>query len=343
MQRCLDLAQLGAGQVAPNPMVGAVLVYQDRIIGEGYHRKYGEAHAEPNCLNSVADLNKHLIPAATLYVSLEPCAHFGKTPPCSNLIMEHQIKKLVIGCADPFEAVNGKGIAQLTTAGIEVITGVLEQAAIDLNKRFFVFQQQQRPYIVLKWAETANGKIASNTAERLHISNEYSNRLVHQWRGEEAAILIGTNTALNDNPSLTNRYGSRKNPIRLVIDLSLRLPMHLNVFDRQVPTIVFNYKKNTVENHLQYVQLNESLPMMPQILKTCYDQQIQSVLVEGGAALLQSFIDLNIWDEARVIRNNNLFVETGLNSPVLKDERFIQTNNIGSDTIHYFKPMLVSI
>ena len=343
MQRCLDLAQLGAGHVAPNPMVGAVLVYQDRIIGEGYHHKYGEAHAEPNCLNSVAEVDKHLIPESTLYVSLEPCTHFGKTPPCSNLIIEHQIKKMVIGCADPFEAVNGKGIAQLTTAGIEVITGVLEQAAIDLNKRFFVFQQQQRPYIVLKWAETANGKIASTGAERLHISNEYANRLVHQWRGEEAAILVGTNTALKDNPSLTNRYGTGKNPIRLVIDLSLRLPMYLNVFDGQVPTIVFNCKKNTTEKHLQYVQLNESLPTIPQILKACYDLHIQSVLVEGGAALLQSLIDLNIWDEARVIRNNSLSVETGLNSPVLKGETFIQSNKLDSDTIHCFKPISVSI
>lgn len=343
MQRCLDLAQLGAGQVAPNPMVGAILVYQDRIIGEGYHHKYGGAHAEPNCFNSVAEQNKHLISASTLYVSLEPCAHFGKTPPCSNLIIEHQIKNLVIGCADPFEAVNGKGITQLKAAGIEVIFGVLEQAAIDLNKRFFVFQQQQRPYIILKWAETANGKIASNAADRLHISNDYSNRLVHQWRGEEAAILVGTNTALKDNPSLTNRYGKGKNPRRLVIDLSLRLPLYLNVFDGEVPTIVFNYKKNTVEKQLQYVQLNESLPTIPQILKTCYDQHIQSILVEGGAALLQSFIDFNIWDEARVIRNNSLSIESGLNSPVLKDEILIQINNLNSDTIHYFKPVSVSI
>ena len=220
---------------------------------------------------------------------------------------------------------------------------MLEQAAIDLNKRFFVFQQQQRPYIVLKWAETANGKIASTGAERLHISNEYANRLVHQWRGEEAAILVGTNTALKDNPSLTNRYGTGKNPIRLVIDLSLRLPMYLNVFDGQVPTIVFNCKKNTTEKHLQYVQLNESLPTIPQILKACYDLHIQSVLVEGGAALLQSLIDLNIWDEARVIRNNSLSVETGLNSPVLKGETFIQSNKLDSDTIHCFKPISVSI
>ena len=343
MQRCLDLAQLGAGHVAPNPMVGAVLVYQDRIIGEGYHKKYGKAHAEPNCLNSVAEVDKHLIPTSTLYVSLESCAHFGKTPPCTNLIMKHQIKNLVIGCADPFEAVNGKGITQLKAAGIEVIFGVLEQAAIDLNKRFFVFQQQQRPYIILKWAETANEKIASNGAERLHISNEYSNRLVHQWRGEEAAILVGTNTALKDNPSLTSRYGSGKNPIRLVIDLSLRLPLHLNVFNGQVPTIVFNYKKSTTEKNLHYVQLNESLPTVPQILKTCYDQHIQSILVEGGAALLESFIDLNIWDEARVIRNNSLSIESGLNSPVLKGEVFIQKTNVGSDTIHYFKPVSVSI
>ena len=236
MTRCLQLAQLGAGNVAPNPMVGAVLVYEEKIIGEGYHRKYGEAHAEVNCINSVKESNRELIEKSTLYVSLEPCSHYGKTPPCSDLIIQNKIKKVVIGCQDIYKEVSGKGILKLRNAGVEVISGVLEKESVDLNKRFFTFHQKFRPYIILKWAQTANTKIGS-TNERILISNEYTNRLVHKWRSEEAAVLVGTNTAVQDDPFLTTRLWKGKNPVRIVIDKELKLPPSLNIFDTNSQTI----------------------------------------------------------------------------------------------------------
>ncbi|MBC7722390.1 MAG: bifunctional diaminohydroxyphosphoribosylaminopyrimidine deaminase/5-amino-6-(5-phosphoribosylamino)uracil reductase RibD, partial [Pedobacter sp.] len=214
MFRCLELAVLGKGNVAPNPMVGSVLVHEGRIIGEGYHQLYGQPHAEVNCINSVAENDKYLIPQSTLYVSLEPCSHFGKTPPCSDLIIKHDIKKVVVGCRDSYEEVNGKGIENLQQNGVEVVLGILENDCKNLNKRFFTFHTKKRPFIILKWAETANGKIASNTNERLLISNDFSNRVVHKWRSEEGAILVGTKTASLDNPSLNNRLWHGKNPIR---------------------------------------------------------------------------------------------------------------------------------
>ena len=254
MRRCLELATLGCGNVAPNPMVGAVLVFNDRVIGEGYHQKYGEAHAEVNCIDSVAEADKKLISSSTLYVSLEPCAHFGKTPPCADLIIQHKIPRVIIGCRDPFKEVDGKGIEKLKAAGVHIETGILEDDCRELNKRFFSFHTKQRPYVILKWAQTADGFIAATNhppgertlkesaekKERLHISNEYSNRLVHKWRSEEAAILIGTNTALLDDPELTTRLWPGRSPVRLILDMDLRLPAHLKIFDRSVRTIVFN-------------------------------------------------------------------------------------------------------
>lgn len=231
MQRCLQLAQLAAGHTAPNPMVGAVLVHDGVIIGEGYHKQYGGPHAEVNCINSVAEEHKHLIPSSFIYVSLEPCAHYGKTPPCADLIIRNKIPKVVVGCRDPFKQVDGKGIEKLVNAGIDVTVGVLEKECRQVNRRFFTFHTQHRPYVLLKWAQTGDGKIASYSEERLLISNDISNKLVHKWRSEEAAILVGTNTALMDNPSLTNRLWSGKSPIRLVIDMDLRLPKHLQLFN----------------------------------------------------------------------------------------------------------------
>lgn len=337
LQRCIDLAQLGAGSVAPNPMVGAVLVHNGHIIGEGYHEKYGEGHAEVNCLKSVSEADRPLIKESVLYVSLEPCAHYGKTPPCSKLIIDHQIPKVVIGCSDPFAAVNGRGIEQLEEAGIEVVCGVLQKAAEDLNKRFFVFHQHKRPYIILKWAETGNGKIASLSNERLLISNDFSNRLVHQWRSEEAGILVGTQTALKDNPSLTNRLWTGKNPVRMVIDKDLRLPDNLHLFNRQIPTMVFNNHRQSSEPNLQYCQLDFEEGILPQLLAVCYAANIQSILVEGGSRLLQSFIDEGIWDEARVIRNEGLLVAEGLAAPELKQQQLVQTRQLLSDTIFYYQ------
>ncbi|MEO5501777.1 MAG: bifunctional diaminohydroxyphosphoribosylaminopyrimidine deaminase/5-amino-6-(5-phosphoribosylamino)uracil reductase RibD, partial [Ginsengibacter sp.] len=244
MQRCLQLATLGTGNVAPNPMVGAVLVYKGVIIGEGYHEKFGEPHAEVNCINSVIEENRKFIKSSRLFVSLEPCAHFGKTPPCSQLIIKENIPEVIIGCRDSYKEVAGKGIIQLEQAGIKVTTPFLENECREINKRFFTFHEKKRPYTILKWAQSFDGKIAANSDERTIITNDFTNKLVHEWRSEEAAILVGTNTALKDNPKLTSRLWAGKNPIRIVIDKELRLPAGLNVFNAEAPTIIFNTIKN---------------------------------------------------------------------------------------------------
>ncbi|MGC4038923.1 MAG: bifunctional diaminohydroxyphosphoribosylaminopyrimidine deaminase/5-amino-6-(5-phosphoribosylamino)uracil reductase RibD [Chitinophagaceae bacterium] len=252
MQRCLQLAALGAGFVAPNPMVGAVLVYNNRIIGEGWHQKYGEAHAEVNCINSVIQEDKQFISSSVLYVSLEPCAHHGKTPPCADLIIRDKIPKVVIGCRDPFKEVDGKGIEKLKQAGVEVVLNVLEKECTELNKRFFTFYTKHRPYIILKWAQTNDLRISSGNDERLLISNEFSNRLVHKWRSEEAAILVGTNTAMSDDPELTTRLWSGPSPVRLVIDMELKLPLSLKIFNNSSRTIVFNKIKHEDSGNISY-------------------------------------------------------------------------------------------
>jgi len=336
MNRCFELALKGAGTVAPNPMVGAVLVYNDTIIGEGFHAAYGKAHAEVNCINSVPADKKQYISKSSLYVSLEPCAHFGKTPPCADLIIANKIPLVIIGCSDPFAAVAGKGIAKLKAAGVEVITGVLEKEAEDLNKRFFTFHEQQRPYIILKWAQSKDKKIGRHNSERIFISNEITNRLVHKWRSEEAAVLVGTNTAAKDNPALTTRLVSGNNPVRLVIDKNLKLPPSLQLFDGSVTTIVFNFKKQEDKGKLFFIKLDETKKIIPQVLHTLYNQQLQSLIVEGGAALLQSFIDEGIWDEARVITNTEMIIDEGVQAPLLQQHQKIKEEILGTDTITYF-------
>jgi len=337
MHRCIELAKLGAGYVAPNPMVGAVLVHEDEIIGEGRHQQYGGPHAEVNCINSVKQEDRHLISSSTLYVSLEPCSHFGKTPPCSDLIIKHKIKKVVIGCRDPFKEVDGKGIEKLRAAGIEVRVGILEKDCKELNKRFMLFNTKHRPYIVLKWAETVDGKIANDSSERLFISNELTNRLVHKWRSEEASILVGTNTALSDDPELTARNWQGPSPVRLVVDMDLRLPQSLKLFDQKQPTIVFNKIKHEEQDQLIYYQVTEDVNLIHQIVNALYQLKIQSVLVEGGAKLLQSFIDADYWDEARVITNEKLIINSGLNAPVLINAMKISEQHILSDSIGVYK------
>jgi len=338
LQRCLELARQGAGSVAPNPMVGAVLVHENRIIGEGYHRQYGQAHAEVNCINAVIPADQPLIAGSTLYVSLEPCAHYGKTPPCADLIIAKKIPRVVIGCRDPFKEVDGKGIEKLLAAGIEVIQPVMETACKILNKRFFTFHIKQRPYIILKWAQTGNGIIGNEDHSRLFISNEYSNRLAHKWRSEEAAILVGTHTALYDNPSLTTRLWTGKNPVRLVIDKDLRLPASLQVFDGMVSTIVFNYIKQEETGNLLYYQCSKNSSLVRQICDALYKLNIQSVLVEGGTALLQSFIDENLFDELRIITNTNMQSEKGIPAPVTGRLLLEDTIQLQSDSIQFFKP-----
>jgi diaminohydroxyphosphoribosylaminopyrimidine deaminase / 5-amino-6-(5-phosphoribosylamino)uracil reductase len=334
MSRCLGLAKLGAGNVAPNPMVGAVLVYEDKIIGEGYHQKYGEVHAEVNCINNVEEENKFLIEKSTLYVSLEPCSHFGKTPPCADLIIRNKIKKVVIGCKDIYKEVSGTGIQRLQNAGTEVITGILEKECIKLNNRFFIFHQNFRPYILLKWAQTANGKIGSSE-KRILISNEYSNRLVHKWRSEEAAILVGTNTALHDDSLLTTRLWQGKNAVRIIIDTKLKLPSFLNIFNTDARTLIYNLAKNSTEKNLVYIKL-ESKNFIEQMLQSLFEMNIQSVMIEGGAKTLQSFINAGLWDEARIITNEELLIENGLAAPEMKEFILEKQERYLSDVINYY-------
>jgi diaminohydroxyphosphoribosylaminopyrimidine deaminase/5-amino-6-(5-phosphoribosylamino)uracil reductase len=341
MYRCLELALLGAGHTAPNPLVGSVLVYEDRdagkerIIGEGYHEQYGQSHAEANCIASVKEEDRSLIAQSTLYVSLEPCAHYGKQPPCADLIIGKKIPRVVTGCRDPFPQVNGKGIEKLRAAGVEVMVGVLEAECIEVNRRFFTFHTKHRPYIVLKWAQSADGKIGG--AGRTFVSNEYSNRLVHKWRAEEAAILVGTRTALMDDPALTVRLWEGGNPIRLVIDKELRLPPSLQLFDGKVRTIVFNMQRHEEGGKVEWYQLSADSSLVQQVSMALTQLKIQSVLVEGGARLLQSFIDEDYWDEARVITNNELRLPGGLPAPELKDARLVGSETLLGDTLRYYR------
>jgi diaminohydroxyphosphoribosylaminopyrimidine deaminase/5-amino-6-(5-phosphoribosylamino)uracil reductase len=335
------------GNVAPNPMVGAVLVHNDKIIGEGYHKKYGEAHAEVNCINSVKEEHRSLIIDSTLHVSLEPCTHFGKTPPCADLIIQHKIPKVVIGCRDPFVQVNGKGIEKLKAAGVEVEVGILEKECKHINKRFFLFHTEHRPYVILKWAETADKKIASEDQSRLLISGQTTNRLVHKWRSEEMAICVGTNTALFDDPALTTRFWPGGNPVRVVVDMHLRLPKSLKMFDGNTPTIVFNlhhhnlpFEKISVVDlkniSVGYYQVTEDVSLVHQMMNALYRIGIQSVMIEGGAQLLQSFIDEGIWDEARVITNEELIIGSGLAAPELKKYQLSGIEHLDTDVIRYY-------
>lgn len=336
MDRCLQLAALGQGRTATNPMVGSVLVHDGAIIGEGYHEQYGKAHAEVNCIASVRPEHAPLLEQSTLYVSLEPCAHFGKTPPCADLIIEKKIPRVVIGCRDPFPLVDGKGIEKLQAAGVEVTLGVLEERCRELNKRFFTFHTGHRPYVVLKWAQTSDGSIAQANYGRLRISNPMTNRLVHRWRSEEMGILVGTNTALFDDQELTTRLWPGTNPVRLVVDMGLRLPASLKLFDGEHRTIVFNKLRHSEHFNLQYYQVTGDTSLVHQVVNALYQLKIQSVLVEGGAALLQSFIDEGMWDEARVITNESLSVSNGLPAPRIREAQIGHVEDIATDRIRYY-------
>ena len=337
MERCIELAQRGVGYVAPNPMVGAVLVYEDRIIGEGYHQQYGHPHAEVNCINSVPSKDKKYIASSTLYVSLEPCSHFGKTPPCTHLILKNKIPKVVIGMLDPFKEVNGMGVQELRNSGVLVEIGVLEEKCKNLNKRFVVFHQHKRPYIFLKWAQTGNGYIANLTPERLLISNDFANRWVHKMRMEEAAILIGVNTAIKDNPLLNTRYWNGNSPIKFIIDPKLRSPSTLKFFETESKTVVFNYIKSSVENKVEYIQV-ASENIIEQILSYGYKNGIQSIIVEGGAFTLQQFIDNNFWDESFIIHNDQLTINSGILAPRLRNHQLKESFNMENNRIqHYIK------
>ena len=345
MHRCLQLAALGAGDVVPNPMVGAVLVHDNTIIGEGYHQHYGHAHAEVNCINNVPGQLRYLIKKSTLYVSLEPCSHFGKTPPCADLIIEHGIPRVVIGCTDSSEKINGGGIKKLRDAGVNVVTGILEPAATELNKRFFTFHKKQRPYIILKWAQSSNSKIANEDHSMVKISNELTNRLVHKWRSEEAAIMVGTRTAFYDNPSLTTRLWPGNNTVRIVIDKHLKLPLHLHLFDQSARTIILNMIRQDEDSRQDdqagrgrnnYYKIEEGEDLLAATLNILRQRNLTSLIVEGGTVLLQSFIDSGCWDEARVISNEALLIENGIAAPVLKNKNLIKRNILRTDEICYY-------
>lgn len=336
MRRCFQLALLGSGYVAPNPMVGAVLVHNNTIIGEGYHQKFGEAHAEVNCINSVTSASQHLIKASTLYVSLEPCTHFGKTPPCADLIIKHGIKNVVIGCTDPFEKVNGSGIAKLTAAGINVVTDVLEAEALQLNKRFFTFHRKQRPYIILKWAQSNNHKIARDGSQRTYITNQYTNILVHKWRSEEGAIIIGTNTALQDNPSLTTRLWPGNHPLRIIIDKHLQVPGDAVVLQDDLPVIILNTLKHEEKGNKLFYKTGKEENMLAVAINLLHQRNITSLIVEGGAVLLQSFIEAGLWDEARIITNRIMNIDEGSAAPSLGEGHLFETIDIGSDQVQFF-------
>jgi diaminohydroxyphosphoribosylaminopyrimidine deaminase/5-amino-6-(5-phosphoribosylamino)uracil reductase len=319
MGEAMALAEKSIGHTSPNPMVGAVLVHDGEIIGQGYHMKYGEAHAEVNCINSVAKENQHLIKESVLYVTLEPCAHHGKTPPCVDLIIANEIKEVVIAALDPFEEVNGRGIEILQAAGIKVKTEVLQFDARFLNRRFFWYHENKQPYIILKWAETADGFMASSDNERLIITGEASNMLVHQWRSEEDAIMIGSRTAILDDPLLTVRHVEGPSPIRIVINTDDELRLSLKMFNDGLPTIVFNTEKEEVQGLVVYKKVDiRNGP--DELLFQLYEMKIQSVMVEGGARLLQYFLNHACWHEIRRITNTTMILGAGINTPDLPDD-----------------------
>ena len=328
IKRCINLAQNGLGTTFPNPMVGSVIVYENQIIGEGWHKKAGEPHAEVNAIRSVKD--KSLLKKATIYVSLEPCSHFGKTPPCCDLIIEHQIPNVVVGTVDPNEKVAGNGIKKLIAAGANVTVGVLEKECNELNKRFFTFHQQKRPYIILKWAQSQDGflspeKEIEQDRKPVWITNAYSRQLVHKWRSEEQAILAGTQTVIDDNPKLNTRDWSGNNPVRVVLDQNNRIPKDSFVFDNTVKTIVFTKSETNLsaENtNFEVIDFNQNI--IPQILAVLHQNQIQSIIIEGGLQTLQSFIDENIWDEARIFIGNISF-EKGTKAPMIQMKNPIKT------------------
>ena len=318
ISRCIALAKNGLGTTYPNPMVGSVIVYEGKIIGEGWHKKAGEPHAEVNAVNSVQD--KSLLKKATIYVSLEPCSHFGKTPPCCDLIIKNKIPNVVIGTVDPNIMVAGNGIKKLIEAGIHVTVGILEDECNELNKRFFTFHQKKRPYILLKWAQSQDGFIAP--LEKLEkkpvcITNTYSRQLVHKWRTEEQAILVGTQTVIDDNPKLNARDWQGNNPVRIVLDQNNRIPKENAVFDNQTKTIVFSNSENTIskENTIFEV-IDFKQDIAKQIVDSLYRHNIQSVIIEGGLQTLQTFIDENLWDEARVFTGNTN-LEKGIKAPCI--------------------------
>lgn len=342
IKRCIQLAQNGLGKTYPNPMVGAVIVYNNQIIGEGWHQKAGEPHAEVHAIQSVKNID--LLKNAVLYVSLEPCSHHGKTPPCSDLIIKHKIPKVVLGIQDPFAKVNGLGIQKLQKAGCEVVFSTLHNEAFELNKRFFTFHQKKRPYIILKWAETQDGFIdkfrETKQPEINWITGETAQQQVHKWRTEEQSILVGKKTVLHDNPRLNVRSWAGTNPIRIVIDRQLEISRHFKVYDSSQKTIIINQIITKKEGSMHFIKTDfKNLPK--EICSILYNQKIQSVIIEGGRYTTQSFIDANLWDEARIFIGA-IFFNKGIKSPTLKNQKPISKISLQNDTLLLFKNHTIS-
>lgn len=341
MQRCLDLAIQGKGHVSPNPMVGSVIVYKNKIIGEGYHRNFGEAHAEVNAVKSVKD--QSLLQESTLYVNLEPCAHHGKTPPCSDLIIEKKIPRVVIGSVDPFAKVAGKGIEKMKQSGISVTTNVLLDKCEQLNKRFFTAHRFKRPYVILKWAQTRDGfidkeRIAGDPLRPNWITNEISRTLVHKWRTEEQAIMVGRNTALKDNPRLNIREWVGNSPVRILLDKHLLVTAEAYLLDASVQTLIFNSVKTAEKGNTRWVKLDYNHPVLSQILTFLYKEDIISLFVEGGKTLLQSFINEGLWDEARVFIGDTFF-QAGVKAPVINGG-IVKETSFDKDTLFLYQNTL---
>lgn len=330
MRRALELAEWGRGYVSPNPLVGCVIVHENKIIGEGWHREYGGPHAEVNAVNSVE--NQDLLSESTVYVTLEPCAHWGKTPPCANLLVEKKVKKVIIAATDSNPLVGGKGIEILKNAGIQVETGVLEKEARWQNRRFFTQIEKKRPYVILKWAQTQDGFVARENFDSKWISNSLSRQLVHKWRAEEDSILVGKNTAAHDNPRLDVRDWVGKNPIRVVLDSKLKLSSDLKLFDQSIPTLIFNTVKNESRENLTWIRLPEITP--DTVLKELHSRKIQSLIVEGGSSVLHQFIQSNLWDEARIFTASSRF-DRGISAPRL-NQNPTETLSIGTDRLDIY-------
>lgn len=325
IKRCIELAKNGLGTTYPNPLVGSVIVYNDEIIGEGWHQKAGEPHAEVNAINSVKD--KSLLAKATIYVSLEPCSHFGKTPPCCDLIIAKKIPNVVIGTIDPFAKVAGNGIKRLLEAGKKVTVGILEDECNELNKCFFTFHNKKRPYIILKWAESQDGFIAplsKDKQEPVWLTNLFSRQLVHKWRSEEQAILVGTKTVIDDNPSLTTRDWAGNNPIRIVLDQNNRISKESHIFDNQAKTILLN--NDTINFNKNITQ---------EIVDFLYNKGIQSVIIEGGSKTLHTFIDANLWDEARVFKSN-VTLNEGVKAPKIEFKKATRNEILEDELLIFF-------
>lgn len=334
IRRTLELANKGRGMVSPNPMVGCVIVKDDKIVSEGFHKKYGEAHAEVEAINAVED--KNLLNGATLYVNLEPCAHFGKTPPCADLIANYPFKKVVICNDDPNPLVAGKGIERIESAGIEVVKGVLSTEGREFNRRFFAYIEKKRPYIILKWAETADGFIAKEDFSSKWISNEHCRKLVHKWRSEEDAIMVGTNTVIYDNPKLNVRDWEGRDPIRIILDKNLRIPQTSFVFDKTQRTIFYNSVKEEMIGNIEYTKIKEAISLSGFIVGDLYEKKIQSVMIEGGSRLLNEFIQTGLWDEIRIFKSKAVF-EKGIESPGFAGKKVL-SKMIEEDELCIYRP-----